>query len=139
MRDGPRAVAARLAHRLAPLAVLASLFVLMGDPRAGGAAGGLLAALAMAIHLIVFGVERTCAAVAPAILRAAPAWGAALAAGAGIFAATGAAFAFIVIPAGPAEISVGGALVHIGAFFALAGGGGLVLLLFAARGGADAS
>lgn len=137
MRAGPRSVARAWGARLSPLLALVALLALVGDPRAASVAGGALLAIAFITHAIVFGVARHVAAFAPAVLRAASVYGVALAAGAGIFAATGAAFGFIEIDIARTPASVGGALLHLSVFAVIAGGGTLIYQCLAARGADD--
>lgn len=138
MRAGPSSVARAWGARLTPLLALVALLALVGDPRAANVAGGALLAVGLITHAIVFGVTRNVAAFAPAVLRAAAVYGVALAAGAGVFAATGDAFGFIEIDIARTPASVGGALLHLSAFVVIAGAGGLIYQCLAARGADDA-
>jgi hypothetical protein len=135
MRRGPGAATRTLAKRLMPLFAIAATIALAGDPQGAGAAGGLLLAAALAMHLVVFGLARATQAIAPAVLRAATAWGVVLAMGAGVFAATGSAFDFIVVDVARTPLSIGGVLMHLAAFATLAGGGALAFQCVAARAG----
>ena len=138
MRAGPNAVARAWGARLTLLVALAALLALVGDPRAAGVAGGALVAIAVIAHAIVFGVTRNVGAFAPSVLRAASVYGVALAAGAGVFAATGSAFGFIEIDIARTPASVGGGLLHLSALVVIGGGGALIYQCLAARGADDA-
>lgn len=138
MRAGPRVVARAWGYRLAPLLALVALLALVGDPRAAGVAGGALVAIVVVAHALVFGVARNVQAFAPSVLRATGVYGVLLAAGAGVFAATGAVFGFIEIDIARTPASIGGALLHLSAFAVIGGGGGLIYQCLAARGADDA-
>jgi len=107
MRDGPQAVVRMLGKRLAPLLLLLALIALVGDPRGGGVQGGLLAAAGVAFYLVVFGADRATYAFPPAVLRTVAVWGVALAFGAGVFAAVGRVFGFIVVDIARTPTSIG--------------------------------
>lgn len=133
MRPGPQAVARVLGKRLAPLFVLLAVLALVGDPRSGGVLAGLILAAGVASVAIVSGVAAAIRAFPPAILRQAAMWGVGLAIGAGVFAAAGAAFDFIIVEVSGRKTSIGGALLNLAAFIAVGGVGGLVFLCLAAR------
>ncbi len=133
MRPGTRAIARGLGKRIPPLLLLLAVIALVGDPRGGGVQAGLIFAAGVAMHAAVFGATRALSAFSPAMLRTAGVWGACLAAGAGVFAATGQAFGFIVVDIAGAPVSIGGALMHVAAFVTLGGVAALVFLCLAAR------
>ena len=133
MRSGPQAVARVLGKRLAPLLFLFAVLALVGDPRGGGVQAGLILAAAIAFTVIVAGVAKAVRAFPPAILRNAAVWGVALGVAAGVFAATGAVFDFIIVEIADRKASVGGALLNLAAFLTVAGVGGVVFLCLAAR------
>jgi multicomponent Na+:H+ antiporter subunit B len=133
VRPGSAAVARGLGKRIAPLLLLLAVLALVGDPHGGGLQAGLIFAAAVAMHTVVFGVRRAMTAFPPALLRTAGVWGACLAAGAGVFAATGGAFEFIVVDISRMPVSVGGALLHLAAFVAVGGVTALVFLCLAGR------
>jgi hypothetical protein len=133
VRSGPQAVARVLGKRLAPLLVLLAALALVGDPRGGGVQAGLIFATAVAFTVVVGGVAQAVRAFPPAILRNAAVWGVGLAAGAGIFAATGAVFDFTIVEIAGRKASIGGALLNLAAFLAATGVGGIVFLCLAAR------
>lgn len=133
MRSGPQAVARVFGKRVTPLLVLLAVLALLGDPRGGGVQAGLILASTVAFSVIVGGVAQAVRAFTPAVLRHAGAWGVALGIGAGVFAATGAVFDFIVVEIGGRLISVGGLLLHFAVFLAVASVGALAFLCLAAR------
>lgn len=133
MRSGSQAVARVLGKRVAPLLVLLSVLALVGDPRGGGVQAGLILAAAIAFTTIIGGVTQAVRAIPPAILRSAATWGVGLGLGAGVFAASGALFDFIVVKIAGQSISIGGALLHLAAFVTIAAVGALVFLCLAAR------
>lgn len=133
MRPGPQAVARVLGKRLAPLFVLLAVLALVGDPRSGGVLAGLILAAGIVSVAIVSGVAAAIRAFPPAILRQAAMCGVGLAIGAGVFAAAGAAFDFIIVEVSGRKTSIGGALLNLAAFIAVGGVGGLVFLCLAAR------
>lgn len=133
MRLGSQAVARGLGKRIAPLLLLLALLALVGDPRGGGVQAGLLFAAGVAMHAIVFGASRAMSAFTPAMLRTAGVWGLCLAVGAGVFAAAGQAFDFIVVDIGRMPVSVGGALMHFAAFVTVGAGAALIFLCLAGR------
>lgn len=133
MRSGPQSVARVLGKRMTPLLVLLAVLALVGDPRGGGVQAGLILAAAIAFSVIIGGVTHAVEAFPPAVLRSAAAWGVALGVGAGVFAATGGVFDFIVVQIAGRPISIGGALVHLAAFMTVAAVGALVFVCFAAR------
>jgi len=133
VRSGPQAVARVLGKRLGPLLVLLAVLALVGDPRSGGVQAGLIFAAAVAFTAIVAGATSAVRAFPPAILRNAAVWGVGLAVGAGVFAATGAVFDFIIVEIATHKASIGGALLNLAAFLTVAGVGGVVFLCLAAR------
>ncbi|KAF0171979.1 MAG: hypothetical protein IV086_07115 [Hyphomonadaceae bacterium] len=133
MRPGSRAVARGLGKRIAPLLLLLAILALLGDPRGGGVQAGLIFAIGVAMHAIVFGAARAMSTFSPAMLRTAGVWGVCLAAGAGVFAAAGQAFGFIVVDIAGMPVSIGGALLHVAAFVTMGGVAALVFLCLAGR------
>jgi multicomponent Na+:H+ antiporter subunit B len=133
MNPSRESVVRVLGKRIAPLLVLLAFVCLAGDPRANGVQAGVLFAAGVAIYATIFGASRAISAFPLALLRTLVVWGLCLAAGAGVFASSGRAFAFSSIDFGRLPVSIGGALMHFGAFVAVAAGAALVFLCVAAR------
>jgi len=133
VRPGPQAVARVLGKRLAPLFVLLAVLALVGDPRSGGVLAGLILAAGVTFVAIVAGVAAAVRVFPPAVLRQAAVGGVALALGAGVFAAVGGVFDFIVVEIAGRKTSIGGALLNLAAFLTMGGVAGLVFLCLAAR------
>lgn len=133
MKQGAQAVVRVLGKRSVLLLLALGAFALAGDPRGAGVEAGILVAAALAVHAIVFGVAATIAAAPPTALRTGAAAAVLLAAGAGVWAARGAAFDFFGVRAGALTLAPGGALLHLAAFMCVAGAGAFIFLCIAGR------
>jgi hypothetical protein len=131
MRPGPQRVLRGFAKRLV-LLLLALAALLLATSGAGVAAGALIA-LALIVHVSVFGVAAGLAAAPPTALRIAAFAGLAIAAMAGLWAARDTAFRFILVRAGDVTVSPGGALLHLAAALVVAGAAAFVFLAVAGR------
>ncbi|MDX2235151.1 MAG: hypothetical protein NW200_11705 [Hyphomonadaceae bacterium] len=133
MRIGAQRVLRVLAHRVIVLLLAAGAFLLAGDPRGAGLAAGLLVTLALIAHTVAFGVAATMTAAAAAWWRWCAAAGVLLAAGAGVWASQGEAFALSAATLGGLALSWGGALLHLAAFLVSAGACVFVFVCIAGR------
>jgi Domain related to MnhB subunit of Na+/H+ antiporter len=133
MRYGAQTVARVLTRRVIALLVVLGCVALVGDPRGGGVQAGALLAAALIVHAVTFGVAATVRAASPTTLRTASALGVLLVIAAGVWAARGDAFAFIVSRVGGFDISLGGALTHLGAALTVAGAGAFIFVCIAGR------
>lgn len=136
MRLGPQRVLRGFAKRLVLLLLAMAALMLTGASEGAGVAAGVLAALALVVHVAAFGIAAALTAAPPAALRLAAVAGLALAAGAGVWAARGEAFDFILARTGDVTLSPGGALLHLAAALVVAGAGGFVFFAVAGRAGA---
>lgn len=133
MRPGARAVAGQLARRVTLLLLVFAGAALFADPRANGVLAGFLVLAAMLTSATVFGVAGARAATPPRALFGAAVLGLVLAAIAGVWGSSGAAFAFWSTDAAGVRFSVGGAATQIAAALAVAGAGGFIFLCLAGR------
>lgn len=133
MRPGPQAVLGALAKRLTVLLLALGALALVSDPKGAGLVASWLVIAALMVHAIAFGVAATLRATPPSVLRIGAVVGVLVAAGAGVWAANGEAFGFLVARTGMLSFAPGGVIVQAAALLAIVGAGAFLFLCIAGR------
>jgi hypothetical protein len=133
VRFGAQVLLRTLSKRAILLLLALSGLLLVGDVQSAGVAAGALAAGAILVHAIAFGVGATLTATPPRLLRTLAAGAVLVSAGAGVWLANTQAFGFFEGRVLGIAISPGGALMHLAALVAVAGVAAFMFLAIAGR------